>query len=134
MLPSKMYEALPYFYLATAVVVLLNYSDYLAVVCAMLLMIAGAVVWILRSDHRRSDIKGARYKYGGRLPFWFYEMLPFNCVMGALVLFAVSDNMYLYPFAMILLGVGMHLWLLRTSYRKHLRPQPKLQPLKFQQR
>ncbi len=131
MLPSKLYEVLPYAYIATGVAVLLSYDNWLAVVCALLLTFAGAVVWILRSDNRRSDMKGARYKYGGVMPFWLYEMLPFACVMSALCVFAVSGNMYFYPFAMILLGVGTHLWLLRGSYRKHQRPQPKLQPLKY---
>lgn len=134
MLPSKLYEALPYVYIGTGVAVLLNYGNWLAVVCALLLTLAGAVVWILRSDNRRSDVKGARYKYGGKLPFWYYEMLPFLCVMSALFVFSVSKNMYFYPFAMMLLGVGTHLWLLRGSYRKHQRPQQKLQPLKYHQR
>ncbi|MEH8018723.1 hypothetical protein MN202_15890 [Rheinheimera muenzenbergensis] len=134
MLPSKLYEALPYVYIGTGVAVLLNYGNWLAVVCALLLTLAGAVIWILRSDNRRSDVKGARYKYGGKLPFWYYEMLPFLCVMSALFVFSVSKNMYFYPFAMMLLGVGTHLWLLRGSYRKHQRPQQKLQPLKYHQR
>ena len=134
MLPTKLYEALPYVYIATGVAVLLSYSSWLALVCALLLTLAGAVVWILRSDNRRSDIRGARFKYGGWLPFWLYEMLPFACVMTALLVFAVSSNMYFYPFAMILLGVGTHVWLLRGSYRKHQRPQQKLQPLRYHQR
>lgn len=134
MLPTKLYEALPYVYIAAGVTVLLSYSSWVALVCALLLTLAGAVVWILRSDNRRSDIRGARFKYGGSLPFWCYEMLPFACVMAALLVFAVSSNMYFYPFAMILLGVGTHVWLLRGSYRKHQRPQQKLQPLRYHQR
>ena len=92
---------------------------------------AGAVVWVLRSDNRRSDIKNAREKYGGVLPFWLYELLPFSYFMLAVMLFTGSDNVYFYPFAMILLVIGVQLWLLRSSYRKHQRPVPvKVKPLR----
>lgn len=131
MLPGKLYESLPYAYIASGVAVLLADNSLMAVSCSLLLIFAGAVVWILRSDNRRSDIHGARYKYGGSLPFWWYEMTPFACVMLAMLVFSVSENMYVYPFAVLLLGSGTHMWLLRSSYRKHQRPQVKLQPLRY---
>jgi hypothetical protein len=51
--------------------------------------------------------------------------------MLAVMLFTGSDNVYFYPFAMILLVIGVQLWLLRSSYRKHQRPVPvKVKPLR----
>lgn len=131
-LPAKLYEPLPYAYIAVGSAILLAINSWLAVICGLLVLFAGAVIWILRSDHRRSDIKDARNKYGGVLPFWFYEMLPFNYSILALLLFTGSDNVYLYPSAMIMLVVGIQLWVLRSSYRKHQRPLPvKARPLRL---
>lgn len=132
MLPAKLYETLPYAYIAVGSAILLGINSWLAVVSGLLIVFAGAVIWVLRSDNRRSDIKGARNKYGGVLPFWFYEMLPFSYCIVAMLLFTGSDNMYFYPSAMIMLVVGMQLWLLRSSYRKHQRPVPvKTRPLRL---
>jgi hypothetical protein len=131
MLPEKIYEVLPYTYVGVGISIMLGLDSWLALLSGLLITLAGAVVWILRSNNRRSDIKDAREKYGGVLPFWFYEMLPFSYVMLALVLFVVSSNVYLYPFAMIMMVVGVQVWGLRGSYRKHQRPVPaKMRPLR----
>lgn len=129
MLPEKVYEVLPFAYVAAGVGMMVGFESWLLLVSGMLMAGAGAVIWILRSDNRRSDIKGASEKYGGVLPFWLYEMLPFSYFMIALTLFVVSNNTYIYPFAMILLVIGVQLWGLRSSYRKHQRPAPiKVRP------
>jgi len=129
MLPGKIYEILPFAYVGAGVGLMVGFESWLLLVAGMLMAGAGAVIWILRSDNRRSDIKGAREKYGGVLPFWYYELLPFSYFMIALTLFIVSDNTYVYPFAMILMVIGVQLWGLRTSYRKHQRPAPvKVRP------
>ncbi|HSG52064.1 MAG TPA: hypothetical protein VLA40_08140 [Rheinheimera sp.] len=129
MLPEKVYEVLPFAYIGAGIGLMIGYESWLLMAAGMLMAGAGAVIWILRSDNRRSDIKGAREKYGGVLPFWFYELLPFSYFMIALTLFIVSDNTYVYPFAMILMVIGVQLWGLRTSYRKHQRPAPvKVRP------
>lgn len=132
MLPAKLYEAIPYTYVAVGSAMILAFDKWLALLSGLLIAGAGAVIWVLRSDHRRSDIKNARQKYGGVLPFWLYEMLPFTYAMSALCLFMLSNNIYLYPFAMLLLVIGVQLWLLRSSYRKHQRPAvAKVRPLRL---
>lgn len=130
MVPDKIYEFLPYVYVVTGSAVMLATNAWLIAICGFLLVFAGAVIWVLRSDNRRSDIKDARNKYGGVLPFWCYELLPFSYFMLALLLFALSNNIYIYPSAMILLVIGMQLWLLRGSYRKHQRPPMHARPLR----
>lgn len=131
MWPEKVYEVLPYAYVSAGVAVMVSFDSVLAFAAGALMAAAGAVVWVLRSDNRRSDIKNAREKYGGVLPFWLYELLPFSYFMLAVMLFTGSDNIYFYPFAMILLVIGVQLWLLRSSYRKHQRPLPvKVKPLR----
>lgn len=136
MLPEKLYEVLPYVYVAAGISMMLGVKSWLALIAGVLISLAGAVIWVLRSDNRRSDIKKARDKYGGVMPFWLYELLPFSYFTFALVLFVVSSNMYLYPFATVMLVIGIHLWILRTSYRKHQRPEPvkKFNPLRSRTR
>lgn len=131
MLPTKLYEILPYGYFATGSSVMLNVESWLALLSSLLIMLAGAVIWVLRSDNRRSDVRNARAKYGGELPFWFYELLPFSYFILALLLFSATSNVYVYPSAMILMIIGLQLWLLRGSYRKHHRPEIKLRPARF---
>jgi hypothetical protein len=124
MLPVKVYEVLPFAYVGIGIGIMVGFESWLMLISGMLIAAAGAVIWILRSNNRRSDIKGAREKYGGALPFWVYELLPFSYFILALMLFVVSDNIYLYPFAMIMLVIGVQLWGLRSSYRRHQRPAP----------
>ncbi|MBZ9612519.1 hypothetical protein [Rheinheimera maricola] len=131
MLPMKLYEILPYGYVAAGSSVMLSVESWLALVSGLLIMIAGAVIWVLRSDNRRSDMRNAREKYGGVLPFWLYELLPFSYFILALLLFSATSNMYVYPSAMILMIVGLQLWLLRGSYRKHSRPKIALRPVRY---
>lgn len=131
MLPAKLYEVLPYAYVVGGTGMMLGFDLWLATLSGVLVATAGAVVWVLRSDNRRSDIKDARNKYGGVLPFWLYELLPFSYFMLALLLFVLSSNVYLYPSAMLMLVIGMQLWLLRGSYRKHQQPSPtRIRPLR----
>ena len=131
MLPAKLYEVLPYVYLGSGISIMLMFDTWLTMVSGILIAISGAVIWVLRSDNRRSDVRNARAKYGGALPFWFYEMLPFSYFILALLLFSATSNMYVYPSAMILMIIGLQLWLLRGSYRKHHRPDVKLRPVRF---
>ena len=122
MLPGKVYEVLPYAYVGLGLGTLLMFDSWLAILPGLYIAAAGAVIWILRSNNRRSDVKNANEKYGGVLPFWLYEMLPFSYCSAALLLFVSSENTYAYPFAMLMLVIGMHVWMLRVSSRKHQRP------------
>jgi len=131
MWPEKVYEVMPYAYVSAGIGVIISFDSVLTRVAGVLMACSGAVIWILRSNSRRSDIKNAREKYGGVLPFWLYELLPFSYFILAVMLFATSENIYFYPFAMILLVIGVQLWVLRSSYRKHQRPVPvKVKPLR----
>lgn len=122
MLPGKVYEVLPYVYIIGGIGAMVYFDTWLAMIPGVYIAMAGAVIWVLRSNNRRSDIKDAMNKYGGTLPFWLYELLPFVYVVFSILLIVLSDNVYLYPFAVILIGMGAQLWMLRRSYRKHQRP------------
>lgn len=118
MLPGPLYEALPYGYMAAGTTAVVLTPGYVAVVSGVLLIIAGALVWILRSDHRRGDRQYFQQQ-GGQLPFWFYEMQPFAYVIAGLLCWQLSQNQFVYPSALILMVVGTQVFVMRNSQRKH---------------
>lgn len=118
MLPSPIYEALPYGYMAMGTTAVVLTPGYIAAVSGVLLIVAGALVWILRSDHRRGDRQYFQHK-GGELPFWFYEMQPFAYVIAGLLCWQLTQNQFLYPSSLILMVVGAQIFVMRNSQRKH---------------
>lgn len=121
MLPNRVYEMLPYLYIGTGALALSFLGNYLAVLSGLILIIAGALVWILRSEHRRGDVTPSMTQHGS-IPFWLYELQPFVYATGGLLLWQLSSNKYLYPSALVLIVVGMQIWLMRNSQRKHKSP------------
>ena len=121
MLPNRLYEGLPYIYISTGAVAMSVLGNLMAVLSGVILIVAGALVWILRSDHRRGDIKQSS-AHQGSIPFWLYELQPFIYATGGLLLWQTSSNQYLYPSALVLVVVGLQIWLMRNSQRKHQPP------------
>ena len=122
MLPSPLYEALPYGYMAAGTTAVVLTPGYIAALSGVLLMVAGALVWILRSDHRRGD-RQYFHSRGGELPFWFYEMQPFVYVITGLLCWQLTQNQFVYPSALILMVVGAQVFVMRNIQRKHQVPQ-----------
>lgn len=121
MLPNRLYEFLPYLYMSTGALSMSLLGHFIAVISGLLLIVAGALVWILRSDHRRADLKNSSAHHGS-MPFWLYELQPFVYATGGLLLWQLSSNQYLYPSALVLMVVGLQIWLMRNSQRKHQTP------------
>ncbi|KKO48378.1 hypothetical protein VT06_11800 [Arsukibacterium sp. MJ3] len=118
MIPAKIYEPLPYSYMLAGLVSMAFLPSLFGVLSGGLLFMAGALVWIVRSEHRREDNVFAERK-NGPLPFWGYELLPFACLLLALTIFMLPFSQFYYPSAVILLVVGLQLWLTRTMQRRH---------------
>ena len=121
MLPNHLYEGLPFIYIGTGASAMSLLGNFVAVLSGLILIVAGALVWILRSDHRRGDLK-YNSAHHGSIPFWLYEFQPFIYATGGLLLWQMSSNHYLYPSAMVLIVVGVQIWLMRNSQRKHQPP------------
>jgi hypothetical protein len=121
MLPNRVYELLPYVYISTGVLAMSMLGHFVAVISGLILIIAGALVWILRSDHRRGDLSNS-FSSKGSLLFWLYEMQPFVYATGGLLLWQLSSNRYVYPSALVLIVIGLQIWLMRNSHRKHQAP------------
>jgi hypothetical protein len=122
MLPNRVYEVLPYSYICLGTLSMSLLDNYVAVMSGVILIVAGALVWILRSDHRRRDLNNQSSRHGF-LPFWLYELQPFMYVTGGLLLWQTSNNQYFYPSALVLIVVGLQIWLMRNSQRQHQVPQ-----------
>ncbi len=117
MLPQRIYESLPYAYLVLGLAILCSVKNPYALASSFLFVLAGAVVWIVRSEHRRK-----RHRLTGQLhgflPFWCYELLPFSYLTLGLSLLVYSDNLMMYPSAVILTVIGLQVWTLRALQRR----------------
>ncbi len=117
MLSQRVYESLPYLYLGLGLAILCSVKNPYALSSALLFILAGAVVWVVRSEHRRIRHRLTPQLHG-RLPFWCYEMLPFSYLTLGLSLLVYSDNMLMYPSAVVLAVIGFQVWLMRALQRR----------------
>ncbi len=116
MLPTRIYESLPYAYLLAGLACLALLPHPLGAWSGLILMNAGAMVWIMRAERRRLNHKsGANGLLA--LPFWLYELQPFAYLCIGCFIFFRCDNQYLYPSAFILCLVGLLIWRLRYQHR-----------------
>ncbi len=58
-IPSRIYNALPYFYLCSGLVSVFALGDVMAILSGLILMSAGGVVWTLRHRYRRAFVQSA---------------------------------------------------------------------------
>jgi|JI7StandDraft_1071085.scaffolds.fasta_scaffold00562_7 ABC-type microcin C transport system permease subunit YejE len=126
MLPTRLYEALPYLYMSVAVIVLLQLDGFFSLLSASLFFLAGALVWIARSEHRRTDysyIQERRQLSYSKFDFFAYELKPFICALVGLLLLLEGRDLWLLPSALILLVVGLQIWGMRFSLRRHFDPR-----------
>ncbi|EGM76295.1 hypothetical protein Rhein_3705 [Rheinheimera sp. A13L] len=118
MIPERLYETLPYLYVLCGAQSVLWLPHWTAALSGVVLIFVGAVVWVIRSEKRRSPY-GIKFKEHGVLPFWCYELQPFIYLTSGALLFNYAPSSLLYPSAMILLVLGLQLWLCRICWRSH---------------
>jgi hypothetical protein len=117
MIPRQLYETLPYLYMVAGVAVLVAIGNYFAIFSGLMLFLAGSLIWILRSDHRR-----ASRKQQGPIPYWLYELQPFIYSAVGITLALYAQSMYFYPSAVLLTVTGLQVWYLRGVQRGHRVP------------
>ncbi|MGY3902927.1 hypothetical protein ACW5XF_10715 [Aeromonas lusitana] len=104
MLPSAIYEPLPFVYLGGGLS-LLGLADRPALLLAGLaLYLAGSLIWFRRGHHRRQDKQ--RQPHQRDWPHWLYECRPFALILlGVLMLRLSTHPVFLIPaFIWCLLG------------------------------
>lgn len=125
MLSQRVYESLPYLYLGLGLAILCSVKNPYAFSSALLFILAGAVVWVVRSEHRRIRHRLTPQLHGA-LPFWCYELLPFSYLTLGLSLLVYSENMLMYPSAVVLAVIGFQVWVMRALQRRpHHHVTPK---------
>lgn len=118
MLPERLYETLPYFYVVSGSQTVLWSPHWAAALSGVMLTFIGAIVWVIRTEKRRSPY-GIKFKDQGGVPFWLYELQPFIYLTSGALLFNFAPTYLVYPSAMILLVLGIQLWLCRICWRSH---------------
>ncbi|MCA1928889.1 hypothetical protein [Rheinheimera sp.] len=118
MIPERLYETLPYLYVVSGAQTALWLQHWTAALSGVALIFIGAVVWVIRSDKRRSPY-GVKFRGAGALPFWCYELQPFIYLTSGVLLFNYAQSFLLYPSAMIFLVLGIQLWLCRICWRRN---------------
>ena len=76
MLPLWIYEQLPLLYLLLSAVLWFFAHSPLLWLAAILLFVVGALLWMMRSNYRRTDLVIYPAKRWLQ-PEWYYEALPF---------------------------------------------------------
>lgn len=90
MLPPWIYEQLPLLYLLLSAVLWSFAHSPLLWLAATLLFAVGALIWMMRSNYRRTDLVIYPAKRWLQ-PEWYYEALPFLWLALGLVLLRQPD-------------------------------------------
>lgn len=116
MLPLWIYEQLPLLYLLLSAVLWFFAHSPLLWLAAILLFVVGALLWMMRSNYRRTDLVIYPAKRWLQ-PEWYYEALPFLWLALGLVLLRQPDTTALLALLPCLWG-GRCLWT-RRRHRHH---------------
>ncbi|MNJ27799.1 hypothetical protein D3C77_223150 [compost metagenome] len=116
MLPPWIYEQLPLLYLLLSAVLWSFAHSPLLWLAATLLFTVGALLWMMRSNYRRTDLVIYPAKRWLQ-PEWYYEALPFLWLALGLVLLRQPDTTALLALLPCLWG-GRCLWT-RRRHRHH---------------
>ncbi|MFM5135362.1 hypothetical protein [Aeromonas rivipollensis] len=118
MLPPWIYEQLPLLYLLLSAVLWSFAHSPLLWLAATLLFAVGALIWMMRSNYRRTDLVIYPAKRWLQ-PEWYYEALPFLWLALGLVLLRLPDTTALLAL-LTCLWAGRCLWA-RRRHRHHTR-------------
>ncbi|QTH63831.1 hypothetical protein J1N51_14140 [Psychrosphaera ytuae] len=116
MFPKLIYESLPYAYMSIGVVEINYFETILATMSGVLFFFAGALVWVMRSNARRTDPEKTRkHKESGQ---FFYELKPFLLIFLGVMVLAYVNNWLVYPLAGIVCLFGVYIMLIRNMHRQ----------------
>lgn len=116
MLPKSVYETLPYMYLGGGMSEVVYFDSMVAMFSGVLFFVAGAMVWVMRSNHRRKDVEIKR-KQHGRFPEAVYEFVPFMYLALGTALLAFGGTPLFYPSAALFVAAGAQTLIVRSIYR-----------------
>ncbi len=115
MFPKALYEAFPYVYMTTGIAEIGYFQSLLATGSGLLFFLAGALIWVMRSNARRTDPAATR-KNSSTGQVW-YELKPFLFIAAGVLIVNYLDARMVYPIAGLIILVGFYIVLLRTTHR-----------------
>ena len=96
MLPSAIYEPLPFAYMGSGLLLLGVAEQPGLLLAGLAFYLAGSLAWFRRSAHRRIDKPHPARKQGW--PLWLYETRPFALILlGLLMLRLATHPIFLAP-------------------------------------
>ena len=116
MISKSIYELLPSVYLMLGSSSLIWNDNSLGLLGGALLFILGAVIWVMRSNYRRTDEHKLPSK-SFTLPETLYEFVPFLFIGLGLSLLSQFSQLPIYIVAAVCLYRGTQLLYLRHRHR-----------------
>jgi len=115
MMPKAIYEILPYGYMSAGVAEISYFKTALSTSSGLLFFMAGAFIWILRSNNRRTDPEAARKIIDTGQSF--YELKPFLLIVLGVLSLTWMNYWLVTPLASAFVIFGLYILYLRLSYR-----------------
>jgi hypothetical protein len=113
--PKPIYEVVPYLYMSGGIAEVSYIKGLLGTSAGVLLFLSGALIWVLRSNARRTDSEVTRKEIKNNEVV--YELKPFLLILGGFLCVAYFNQMLLYPIAGFMILIGVYLVLIRSTYR-----------------
>lgn len=115
MFPKGIYEVLPYTYMSVGIVEIGFVESIMATISGVVLFLAGAIVWVMRSNARRTDpVTTRRNTNSGEI---LYELKPFILIMLGAMVITYFNYWMVYPIAGLVCLLGFYIILIRNTHR-----------------
>lgn len=119
MLSKMTYELLPTTYLVAGIGSISMLETSYGIIAGAILYSVGALVWVMRSNYRRTDERRHPKKSLIMLPEWLYEFVPFLLIACSAVIIQLSQQFAATISATVLTLYAMHKLYLRYQHRHH---------------
>ena len=117
MLPRLLYESLPLLYILAGLFFLVITKQPLLLFAGLLLYTCGTLIWVMRSDNRRTDNMHYTNKHK-MTPEWLYELQPFIQIGLVLLLWRQPLALWLQLLSLPLVAWAL-ICLQRRSHSRH---------------
>ena len=122
MLPRLFYESLPLLYILAGLFFLVITKQPLLLFAGLLLYTCGTLIWVMRSDNRRTD--NIRYTNKHNMtPEWLYELQPFIQIGLVLLLWRQPLALWLQLLSLPLVAWALICLQRRSRFRHHKIPR-----------
>ena len=119
MLPALLYEMLPLTYISAGALMISTGQELLVLLSAFLFYCAGSIIWVMRTENRRTDHRIAPAHKQLFLPEWMYELKPFVYMFLGVVLIRFQFHTVWVVLGLLLISWGIICVYRRSRHRHH---------------